>query len=79
MPSDWVLALLVIHLTRWHHQVAEGFRHRGYSLEAALVYGFVSGHLCGSASTQGGVRDEQVQRQLFHFHPVDTQAQKESP
>ena len=38
----------------------------------------VSGHLCGSASTLGDVRDEQVQRQLFHFHLVDTQAQKES-
>lgn len=41
--------------------------------------GIVSGHLCDPASTLGGVHDEQVQRQLFHFHLVDTQAQKESP
>ena len=61
------------------HQAAEGCRHRGYPLVAALVNGIVSGHLCGPASTLGGVRDEQVQRQLFHFHPVDTQAQKGSP
>ena len=62
-----------------HHQAAEGCRHRGYPLVAALVNGIVSGHLCGPASTLGGVHDEQVQRQLFHFHPVDTQAQKGSP
>jgi hypothetical protein len=55
-----------------HHQAAEGCNHRGYPLVAALVNGIVSGHLCGPASTLGGVRDEQVQRQLFHFHPVDT-------
>jgi len=35
-------------------------RHRAYPLFAALVYGIVSGHLFGSASTLGGVRDEQV-------------------
>jgi hypothetical protein len=46
---------------------------------AALVNGIVSGQPCGPSSTQGGVRDEQVQTQLFHIHPVDTQAQKESP
>ena len=62
-----------------HHQAAEGCRHRGYPLVAALVNGIVSGHLCGPASTLGGVHDEQVQRQLFHFHPVDRQAQKGSP
>jgi hypothetical protein len=62
-----------------HHQAAGVCRHRGYLGVAALVNGIVSGHLCGLASTLGGVRDEQVQRQLFHFHPVDTQAQRESP
>ena len=44
-----------------------------------MVNGIVSGHLRGPASTLGGVRDEQVQRQLFHLHRVDTQSQKESP
>jgi hypothetical protein len=46
---------------------------------AALVAGIVSGHLCGSASTLGDVRDAQVQRQLFLLHPAETQAQRESP
>jgi hypothetical protein len=51
----------------------------GRFMEAALVNGIVSGHLCGPSSTLGAVRDEQVQRQLFHYHPVDTQAQMGSP
>jgi hypothetical protein len=62
-----------------HHQAAEVLSHGCYPLVAALVNGIVSGHLCGPASTLGGVHDEQAQRQLFHFHLVDTQAQKESP
>ena len=62
-----------------HHLAAEDSRHRDYPLVAALVNGIVSVHLCGPASILGGVRDEQVQRQLFHFHPVGTQAQKGSP
>lgn len=64
---------------RCHHQAAEVSSHQGYPLVATLVNGIVSGHLCGPASTLGGVRDEQVQRQLFHLHPVDKQSQKESP
>ena len=75
----WAIALVSPPTNACHHQAAEGCRHRGYPLVAALVNGIVSGHLCEPASTLGGVRDEQVQRQLFHFHPVDTQAQKGSP
>jgi hypothetical protein len=62
-----------------HHQAAEGFSHRSYLQVSALVAGIVSGHLCGSASTLGDVRDAQVQRQLFLLHPAETQAQRESP
>ena len=61
-----------------HHQAAKGCSHRGYPLVAALVNGIVSGHLFGPASTLGGVRDEQAQRQLFHLYQVYTQSQKES-
>jgi hypothetical protein len=62
-----------------HHQAAEGCGHRCYPLVAGLVNASVSGHLCGPASTLGGVRDEQVQRQLFQFLRADRQEQEESP
>ena len=58
-----------------------GQRIYGYEIncQSRLLNLDVSGHLCGSASTLGGVRDEQVQRQLSHYHQGDTQAQNESP
>jgi hypothetical protein len=48
------------------------------SLVAALVNGIVSGPRCDPSSTLGGVRDEPVQKQLFHFLRADTPEQKES-
>lgn len=74
----WIGCLMLPH-NACHHQAAEGFRHRGCPLVAALVHGIVSGYLCGPARTLGGVHDEQVQRQLFHFLRAETQVGKESP